>query len=110
MLVAVLVDLDTADRVASVTGAVVGLAGLVVALIALHAPGTTAPDSRRVRARGGGIAAGGDITAPGAPPRTGAAAGPTTGSGQRDVSATGRGSVAAGGDINGVDPGQGHRP
>lgn len=40
VLVALLIDLDTADRVASLVGAVVGLASFVVALYALHRSGT----------------------------------------------------------------------
>ncbi|TGN78161.1 hypothetical protein E5083_13320 [Streptomyces bauhiniae] len=58
VLVAVLADLDTAGQAASVVGAVVALAALVVSVLAL---GGTAP-GRRVRAGRGAVAAGGNIT------------------------------------------------
>ncbi|MFC8094991.1 hypothetical protein [Streptomyces sp. NPDC057301] len=50
VLVAVLVDLDTADRTASVIGAVASLAGLLVAVVALATTG--GGDRRVVRVRG----------------------------------------------------------
>ncbi|GHE92649.1 hypothetical protein GCM10017776_06310 [Streptomyces griseoluteus] len=58
-LVALLADLDTAGQAASVVGAVVALAALVVSVLALG--GTPAP-RRRVRAGRGAVAAGGNIT------------------------------------------------
>lgn len=58
--VAVMVDLDTADRVASVAGAVVALVGLFVAVVALTQP-SSGRGMRRVRTGRGGVAAGGDM-------------------------------------------------
>ncbi|MFJ5014391.1 hypothetical protein [Streptomyces griseoluteus] len=58
-LVALLADLDTAGQAASVVGAVVALAALVVSVLAL---GGTPTPGRRVRAGRGAVAAGGDIT------------------------------------------------
>ncbi|MCX5610068.1 hypothetical protein OHB39_21155 [Streptomyces sp. NBC_00047] len=62
--VAALVDLETGDRTASIVGAVVSLAGLVVAVIALAqtSSGSGSGGGRRVRAGRGGVAAGGDLT------------------------------------------------
>ncbi|MEU6878462.1 hypothetical protein [Streptomyces sp. NPDC046712] len=110
VLVAVLVDLDTGDRVASVAGAVAGLVGLAWSVVALRPSG----DAAGVRSRGrGAVAVGGDVTgsAPGRnskvygrstpPARDGgtAAAGP--------VSAEGDGAFAAGGDVTGSALGEG---
>ncbi|MFI9391988.1 hypothetical protein [Streptomyces bauhiniae] len=61
VLVAVLADLDTAGQAASVVGAVVALAALVVSVLALFGSGTPTP-GRRVRAGRGAVAAGGNIT------------------------------------------------
>ncbi|AXK36055.1 hypothetical protein DVA86_29070 [Streptomyces armeniacus] len=56
---AVLADLDTADQLASLAGAAAGLIGVVISVAAL----TRSPPEggRRVRARGGGKAAGGSM-------------------------------------------------
>ncbi|GGS31110.1 hypothetical protein Snoj_35750 [Streptomyces nojiriensis] len=60
--VAVLVDLDTGDRTASIVGAVVSLAGLAVSVVALVRTSSSAGSGgRRVRAGRGGVAAGGDV-------------------------------------------------
>lgn len=107
VLVAVLADLDTAGQAASVVGAVVALAALVVSVLALG--GTPAP-GRRVRAGRGAVAAGGDITgsALGAHskvtgPRTPPAPARHT---QADVHAT-RDGIATGGDITDSALGEG---
>lgn len=56
-------DLDTAGQAASVTGAIVGLAALLVSVLALfRSDGGGSAGGRRVRAGRGGIAVGGDIT------------------------------------------------
>ncbi|MFJ9667805.1 hypothetical protein ACIRPP_24840 [Streptomyces sp. NPDC101219] len=67
ILLVVLRDLDTAGQAASVAGAVVGLIGLLVSVVALlRGGGTAAPagaaTGRRVRADDHGIAVGGDVT------------------------------------------------
>ncbi|SDS56230.1 hypothetical protein SAMN05216371_0166 [Streptomyces sp. TLI_053] len=132
--VALWVDLETADKVASVVGAVLALAGLAFTVRALlrerppgaGAAGTGAPDTGggfaaaagggdgagdgavrevRVRVEGGGVGAGGDITAAGtvrptAPDDNG---GVTPRIDRRDIHVTGPGSVGAGGDIHGID-------
>ncbi|MEU6826226.1 hypothetical protein ABZ921_36910 [Streptomyces atriruber] len=123
-LVALLVDLDTADRVASLVGAVAGLAGLGFSAYALVQPdgsgsgggngsGNGGGSARVVRARGrGAVAAGGDVTgnAFGASSRTvNGRPGPqpptprpsTPGSVGGHVSARGDGAVAAEGDVRG---------
>ncbi|MFB8237571.1 hypothetical protein ACFC58_13565 [Kitasatospora purpeofusca] len=124
--VALWVDLETADKVASVVGALLALVGLAFTVRALlrerpPAAGATAGGGDacgggavrevRVRVEGGGVGAGGDITAAGTvrsngsereggvPPRVD----------RRDVHVTGRGSVGAGGDIHGIDL-NGNRP
>ncbi|WP_380279364.1 hypothetical protein [Kitasatospora purpeofusca] len=102
--VAVLGDLENADKIASVTGAVVALAGVPLTLLGLRRPaGPAVPDGNvrevRVQAAQGGIAAAGSITAADAAPGGGAADGVD----KRDVRATGPGSIAAGGDIVGID-------
>ncbi|MFI6155994.1 hypothetical protein ACIBCA_25300 [Kitasatospora sp. NPDC051170] len=95
VLVALLTSQETTGLVSGVAGAVAGVVGAVAAVLALRAPAVTptASSDRTVEARGGGVAAGGDINESG-----GGAS-----SGHRNVSASGRGSVAAGGDINGID-------
>ncbi len=123
-LVALLVDLDTADRVASLVGAVAGLAGLGFSAHALVRPdgdgaggGTGGGGSPRVvRARGrGAVAAGGDVTgnAFGASSKTINGQGqsqpqpqpqpqsPSPGSSRGHVSARGDGAVAAEGNVRG---------
>ncbi|MFD8464145.1 hypothetical protein [Streptomyces cyaneofuscatus] len=79
-------DLDRADKAASLVGAVIGLAGLVVSLYALHrspAPGPVPP-----------------------PPSPGPAPGPAAGTGSATV-AEGVRSVAAGGSIGRAVTGDG---
>ncbi|MFB7474049.1 hypothetical protein [Kitasatospora sp. NPDC056184] len=102
--VAVLGGLDSADKIASVTGAVVALVGVPLTLLGLRrSAGSAAPDGNvrevRVRAAQGGIAAAGSITAGGSAPGGGA----VDGVDKREVRATGPGSIAAGGDIVGID-------
>ncbi|MER5351625.1 hypothetical protein ABT093_15000 [Kitasatospora sp. NPDC002551] len=102
--VAALGELEGADKIASVTGAVVALAGVPLTLLALRrSAGPAAPGGNvrevRVRAAEGGIAAAGSITAAGAAPGGGVVDGVDT----REVRATGPGSIAAGGDIVGID-------
>lgn len=66
-IVAVVVDLDTADRAASVVGAALGVVGLLVSVYALFRPSPSPSPSgtgttRRVRSRGRrAMAAGGNI-------------------------------------------------
>ncbi|MFF9556285.1 hypothetical protein ACF1DY_10745 [Streptomyces albus] len=61
--VAWLGDLDTAGQAASVVGAVVGLAGLVVSVFTLARPANGgAAVGARVRAGRGGVAAGNDVS------------------------------------------------
>lgn len=107
VLVALLADLDTAGQAASVVGAVVALAALVVSVLALG--GTPGP-GRRVRAGRGAVAAGGSITgsalgrnAEVTGPRTPTAATRRT---HDDVHA-GRDGIAAGGDITDSALGEG---
>ncbi|GHH81365.1 hypothetical protein GCM10018793_38540 [Streptomyces sulfonofaciens] len=125
LAVSVLVDLDTGDRVASVVGAVVGLAGLAVSVwtaVRDGQPGPGAPSGggtrRTVRARGrGAVAAGGDVSgnavgdrsrvtrtaAPASPPGGGRTPPP----GRSEVAARGPGAVAAGGEASGNAVGSG---
>ncbi|MDY0815320.1 hypothetical protein [Kitasatospora purpeofusca] len=109
VLVAVLVDLDTADRVASVGGAVVALAGFVLALWQLQRP---APGPRTVvrGGRAGAVTAGGDMVGnaigarsrvTGAPPVPAPAPQPGAPAGGQEVVGGGKGSVTAGGNMVG---------
>ncbi|MFG3053431.1 hypothetical protein ACGFZP_21125 [Kitasatospora sp. NPDC048239] len=110
--VALRVDLDTADRTASVIGAVIGVVGLAVAAYALVRPADGAP---AVKASGkNSVAAGGSIqrvvtgssnrlTSPVAPAPA-APAGPAAGS----VEASGEGAIAAGGSITEAVTGDGN--
>lgn len=108
VLVAVLVDLDTADRTASVVGAVVALVGLALSAYTLLQAPVNAGGVARAYGRGA-IAASGSIsgnavgarskvrTAPAHPstPQTNSVTpGP-------EVESRGEGAVAAGGDISG---------
>lgn len=109
VLVAVLADLDTAGQAASVVGAVVALAALVVSVLAL---GGTPTPGRRVRAGRGAVAVGGDITgsalgrnAKVTGPRTPAAPARRT---DADVRA-GRDGIATGGDITDSALGEGSK-
>ena len=110
IVVAVVVDLSTADQLSSVVGAIVGLTGLALSVWALWRSGSAAV----VEAGPGAVAAGGSIglaiagnnnrvAAPGAP-SVAPASGPTS----RSVKATGTGSVAAGESIGGVITGDGN--
>ncbi|MFC8208381.1 hypothetical protein [[Kitasatospora] papulosa] len=108
LIVALVVNPDMADRTASVTGTVVGLAAFVLALITLVHNAATSPGTsgggRRVRAGRGGIAAGGNVTGnaigdrskvvgPATPP------GPTPAGGQDRYVRAARDGIAAGGDV-----------
>ncbi|MFF1920976.1 hypothetical protein ACFVW8_10445 [Streptomyces sp. NPDC058221] len=105
LIVALVVNPDMADRTASVIGAIVGLAAVVLAVIALvRSPGTSG-DGRRVRSGRGGIAAGGNITGSAigdrssvVGPPTARAPAPPAGGRDADVRA-GRDGIAAAGDI-----------
>ncbi|MEK2495564.1 hypothetical protein WN990_39105, partial [Kitasatospora purpeofusca] len=134
--VALWVDLETADKVASVVGALLALAGLAFTVRTLlrerppaaaaggagtptadtgGAPAATAGGGDavgggavrevRVRVEGGGVGAGGDITAAGTTRPTAPAGdeGVPPRIDRRDVHVTGPGSVGAGGDIHGID-------
>ncbi|MFJ9953413.1 hypothetical protein [Kitasatospora sp. NPDC091207] len=121
--VPVLVDLETADRLASMTGALAALVGLAVTVRGLlrGAPAgmpagrdgvrgggdpAAAGGVREVRvvAENGGVGAAGDITAVGAGPPSAPSGGDASPRvDKREVRATGPGSVAAGGDIHGID-------
>ncbi|MEU1122237.1 hypothetical protein ABZ371_01280 [Streptomyces sp. NPDC005899] len=104
LIVALVVNPDMADRTASVTGAVIGLAAFVLAVITLvRSPGTSG-GGRRVRSGRGGIAAGGSITGNAVGDRSTVVAPPTrsapapAGGQDADVRA-GRDGLAAGGDV-----------
>ncbi|CAM5542220.1 hypothetical protein STAFG_6891 [Streptomyces afghaniensis 772] len=88
-------DLSTADRLASVVGAVAGVVALTVSVYTMSRQ--PAPDSGPVRARDGSNAAAGSMRNVSARDTTSAPATPDSGGG---VSASG-GSNAAGGDIDG---------
>ncbi|MFF3015419.1 hypothetical protein [Streptomyces sp. NPDC057939] len=113
LLVVVLVfDLDTGDKVASLVGAGLAAAGFVVAVVALVRPANT---SGGVRAGQGGVAAGGSIngSAVGANSRVSGQAAPAApGAGGIAPSGGGQvtaepGGIAAGGDITGSALGDG---
>ncbi|MFB7653993.1 MULTISPECIES: hypothetical protein [unclassified Streptomyces] len=103
-------DLGRADQAASVTGAVVGLAGLALALFAQFGGGSTPATASTTASGDGAIAAGGNIgtastggtTAP-PPPSPAPPPSPTPPNG--GVNASGRGSIAAGGDIGSASTG-----
>ncbi|MFG2631714.1 hypothetical protein [Streptomyces sp. NPDC048473] len=105
LIVALVVKPDMADRSASVTGAIVGLAAFVLSVITLvRSPGTSSGGGRRVRTGRGGIAAGGNITGNAignrsrvVAPSTPAAPAPAGGQ-DADVRA-GRDGIAAGGEV-----------
>ncbi|MFF2041026.1 hypothetical protein ACFVVX_11400 [Kitasatospora sp. NPDC058170] len=114
--VAIWVDLDTADRTASVIGAVGGVVGLAIAAYALARP---AGGGSSVKASGrNSVAVGGSIqrvvtgnnnrfTSPPAPAPAapaGPAAAPVAGS----VEASGEGAIAAGGSITEAVTGDGN--
>lgn len=109
--VAAVGSLDTADKAASVGGAVAALAGLVLT-VRQGLPERPAPDAGGVRevtvqAENGGVAAAGSITTASSgarpEPAPGGPGGTPPRTDRRDVRATGPGSVAAGGDITGID-------
>lgn len=103
VVIAAVVDLDTADRAASVVGGVVALGGTVGMLYQILAGGGAAG----VRAQGNhAIAAGGSITGNAIGRRSrvaGAGAGPANGPAPAagGVEAVGDGSLAAGGNVSG---------
>ncbi|MFH9575673.1 hypothetical protein ACH4MG_34710 [Streptomyces sp. NPDC017454] len=97
-VLAVAGDLDTADRVASVVGALAALAALCLSVHAALRPATSPVPP--VHARDGSNAAGGSIRDASARDTGTAPAGPDTGGGTGGISASG-GSNAAGGDIDG---------
>ncbi|MEV5084779.1 hypothetical protein AB0K74_40480 [Streptomyces sp. NPDC056159] len=115
ILLAVLGNLDTAGQAASVTGAVVGLAALLVSVIALFrsSSGGGSTGGRRVRAGRGAIAVGGNITGSAVgksskatgPPTTPDTAAPAPRNGD-DVRAR-RDGIAAGGDVTDSALGEG---
>lgn len=108
VLVAVLLDLDTADRTASVVGAVVALVGLALSTYTLLQAPTNGGGTTRAHGRGA-IAASGSISgnAIGARSKVGAApAAPSTPptnsvTPSPQVESQGEGAVAAGGGISG---------
>ncbi|WP_344437699.1 hypothetical protein [Kitasatospora nipponensis] len=103
MAVAVLVDMVTAEKLASIGGALIALVGLAITMRELLQGGGSGRE-RQVHAENGGVAAGDNIIAAGAsgPPATGGSD-PWPHIDKRDVNATGQGSIAAGGDIHGID-------
>ncbi|MFH8631589.1 hypothetical protein ACH4CC_17255 [Streptomyces lydicus] len=119
-VLALMVDLDTADRAGSVVGAVVGLAGLVVALFSLHRTESDASGgspveaggSRSIAVRGSiGYAGTGDRrrgTRPIHPAAVPAVPVPPGGAGMEPaepVRAQGERSIAAGGNVGIADTG-----
>ncbi|MEW2066362.1 hypothetical protein [Streptomyces sp. NPDC007346] len=88
-------DLESADRVASVIGAVVGMVALGMSVRAMRR--AVRPDPQPVRAHGGSNAARGSINDASARDTGRASGAPVAGDG---ISASG-GSNAAGGDISG---------
>ncbi|MET7610087.1 hypothetical protein [Streptomyces seoulensis] len=107
VLVAVLADLDTAGQAASVVGAVVALAALVVSVLAL---GGTPTQGRRVRADRGAVAAGGNITGSALGPHskvTGPHTPPTPARRTRSDVHASRDAIATGGDITDSALGEG---
>ncbi|GAA2290905.1 hypothetical protein GCM10010415_73340 [Streptomyces atrovirens] len=110
VLMAVLVDLDTADRTASVVGAVVALVGLVMSAYALLQAPANAGGVTRAYGRGA-VAAGGSVSgnAIGARSKVTAGSSPATPAvpptnsitSALHVEARGDGAVASGGDVSG---------
>ncbi|MFJ6568895.1 hypothetical protein ACIQNU_15855 [Streptomyces sp. NPDC091292] len=105
LVVVAVVDLGRADQTASVTGGVVALVGLALALYAqfgARAPEPTvhAAGERSIAAGGNiGSATTGDGATPGTPPPPSPSPGPTSTPPPGGVSASGPRSIAAGGDI-----------
>nr|WTB29507.1 hypothetical protein OG781_08360 [Streptomyces sp. NBC_00830] len=118
LIVVAVVDLGKADQAASVTGGILGLVGLALALYTQFGSSSTPPARSGVDASGeGAIAAGGNIgvastgggatggdTAPTPPSPTPA---PPSGTPRQpgNVNASGKGSIAAGGDIGSASTG-----
>lgn len=105
LIVSLVVNPEMADRSASVTGAVVSLVMLVLAVVALASTSPSGSGGRRVDAGRGGVAAGGDVVgnaigerstviAPPSTPRPGAGESSQT----ADVRAEQNG-IAAAGDV-----------
>ncbi|MGW1642942.1 hypothetical protein [Streptomyces lavendulae] len=117
LVVLVVADLDTGDKVASIVGAVLAGAGLVVAVLSLLRD-SAPPVGREVRAGQGGVAVGGNITnsalgtnsqVSAQPPVAGAPGGagpvaPVPGNGSVVADP---GGIATGGDISGSALGDG---
>ncbi|MFD8291110.1 hypothetical protein ACFV2B_23205 [Streptomyces lavendulae] len=117
LVVLVVADLDTGDKVASIVGAVLAGAGLVVAVLSLLRD-SAPPVGQEVRAGQGGVAVGGNITGSALgtnshvsaqPPVAGAPGGagpvaPVQGNGSVVADP---GGIAAGGDISGSALGEG---
>ncbi|TWE21571.1 hypothetical protein FB465_6763 [Kitasatospora atroaurantiaca] len=116
VLTAVLVDLESADKAASVVGAVVALAGLVVSVWQITAVSTGGsqdpPGAVQVHASGAqSLAVGGDVIGSaigkgskvvGQPPVAPGRSGPgVDDAARRDVRASGDGSRAIGGTVSG---------
>lgn len=107
VLVAVLVDLDTADRTASLAGAATGLVGLALSVLALRRA-----DPATVHAHGdGAISVGGNVSSSAVGPNSkvkGRSAAPAAGAAAAGpVVAEGTGAFAAGGDVTGSTLGEG---
>ncbi|MGW0287730.1 hypothetical protein ACWDXT_32080 [Streptomyces sp. NPDC003236] len=107
-------DLDTAGQAASVTGAVAGLAALLVSVLALlRGDGGGSTPGRQVRAGRGGIAVGGDITGSALGKNSKVTGPPTTPRStatpvrEGDDVRAGRDGIAAGGDVTDSALGEG---
>ncbi|MDQ0405251.1 hypothetical protein ABVB69_12995 [Streptomyces sp. NPDC000349] len=110
LVVVAFVDLGRADQAASVTGAVVGLAGLALALFAQFGRGSSPADVSTTASGDGAIAAGGNIGTAStggttAPPPPSPTPPPSSTPPNGGVNASGRGSIAAGGDIGSASTG-----
>lgn len=107
-----LVDLDTAGQAASVTGAAVGLAALLVSVISLFRDGNGPTLGRRVRAGRDAVAVGGDLTGSAVGKNSQVTGPPTAQRGTiaqrtaRDVRAS-RDGIAVGGDVTDSALGEG---
>ncbi|MET9450876.1 hypothetical protein [Streptomyces cinerochromogenes] len=103
LIVALVVNPDVADRTASVTGAVVGLAAFALSVVTLGRDSGSGV-RRRVRSGQGGIAAAGDVIGNAVGDRSKVIGAPTTPGSNRaaeqpaDVRA-GRDGIAAAGDV-----------
>ncbi|MFJ9635351.1 hypothetical protein [Streptomyces sp. NPDC101178] len=115
VLLAWLGDLDTAGQAATVAGAVVALAALLVSVIALVRTGSGGPGGggRRVSADQGSIAVGGNITGSAVgknAKRTGPSTSPppaATPPARNDDVSSRRGGIATGGDVTDSALGEG---